>query len=462
MDSNIYNQMNELQKLNNSNDVSFFGTIELEELDNTMKTSVKNTYDIFISIEDGPQGPVYKFYNKEQELIAINLNDGQGTLPTAKFADVLPPEIINQLDEFIYIPENSLNQLNYDLEKMSQTLGISKEHIISIAYTSHEEKKSDDKKKDADKIHLKDENELKKDNNTKKQKSPEEVKKLEALETQQTSLSQKVNDRYTLGDILGVPNDGTLVAVYSDSIENGNHQNHTKFSFLIKDKEGNYSECPNIEQVGGITPDAQIAASSSKGDEVETKQVNSLYRIKSSNNIEYMLTANIGSQGTIDLGIGQRDKTKGVNSSDLATVTTPLKTTSTYYTTPETREALNGTKDGYKQATRRVEEGQKHLNKDCNATKEEFDGDKDTGHTHIEEESETSSIPQPAYKEVEEIAQNILDNNPEIDRVFTLEEVKERLIQNYQKSSDKTINEVAENTEVDMEQDASHIPTRTL
>lgn len=462
MKSKIYEQMESLQKYKDSNDVSFFGTIELEELDESIKTLVKNTYDVFISIEDGPQGPVFKFYNKELELMAINLNDGQGTLPTAKFADKLPPEILKQFDEFSYLPENSLNQINSDLEKISQVLGIPKKDIMAIADTSYSKEISDDKKNDDDKIHLKDEDELKKEKNAKKRQSPKEEKKLEALEKQQTSLSQKVNDRYTLGEILGVPNDGTLVAVYSDSIENGKQQNHTKFSFLIKDKECNYKECPNIEQVGGITPDTQVAVSSSKGDEVETKQVNSLYRIKSSNNIEYMLTANIGSQGTIDLGIGQRDRTQGENSSDLATVTTPLKTTSTYYTTPETREAINGTKDGYKQATRRVEEGQKHLDKDCDATKDEFDGDKDTGHSHNEEEFETSSIPQPTVKEFEEIAQKILDNNPEIDRVFTLNEVKKQLMQDYEKSSNKSISEIAENTETNMEQDASHIPTRTL
>lgn len=443
MDSSVYEKMNELQKFRDSNDVFFGGTIELEELDPDTNSMVKNAYDIYISMEDGPQGPVFKFYNKDMELLAINLNDGRGTIPSSNFADKLPPEIIKQFDDFLesleFRQDNSLNKINSDLEKMSEVLGIPKGRIVAVSEAPNKKNNLEDKKKDDEKIHIKDEDELKKEDKTKKQKSPEEEKKLEALEKQQTSLSQKVNDRYTLGDILGVPNDGTLVAVYSDSIENGKQQNHTKFSFLIKDKEGNYTECPNIEQVGGITPDAKVAASSSKGDEVKTDQVNSLYKIKSSSNIEYMLTAKIGSQGTIDLGIGQRDRTQGVNSNELVTVTTPLKTTSNYYTTPETREALNGTHEGNKQATRRAQEGKAHQDENCKPTKDEFDGEIDTGHTH-DEENENPNAPEITNNELEKIAIEILEESDKISNIYNRNDVINHLKQllNEQNNISKT------------------------
>lgn len=463
MENSIYKQMSELQEIRDSNDVAFLGAIQIDEIDTATKKQVKNTYDIFVSLEDGPYGPIFKFYNKDKESIAVNLNDGRGTLPTSKFVDKLPPESLKELDEFSYLPENSLNKVNYDLEQVEKALGIPKEKIRAMSEVSGEKEKTAENQKDDDKIHLKDEKEDGNLQEANKEKTPEEEKKLQALEKQQTSLSQKVDDRHTLGELLGVPGSGTLVAVYSDSIENGSDKNSTKFSFLIKDKDGNYTECPNIEQVGGTTPDAQVAASSYDGSDVQTSQVNSLYRIKSSSNIEYMLTAKIASQGTIDLGIGQRDRTQGVNSQNLTTVTTPLKTTSTYYTTTDTREAINDTRDGNKQATRRAEEGQTHIDANCeHSSKDEFDGDRNTGHAHDEEENEIPEEQMLTDRQLDEIAQKILDENPEIDRVFTQNEVKERFLKNYKDSNNKKPEEIAENTAIEMEQDASHIPTRTL
>ena len=422
MEVNMENSIYKKQEIKDYNAVAFLGAIQINEFDTATKKPVKNTYDIFVAVEDSH----YKFYNKNKELIAVNFNDGRGTFPTEAFVDKLPPESLKELNEF----SNSLNKVNSDLEQISKVLGIPKEEIRTMSEVSSEQENNSENQKDDDKIHLKDEKKDKNSQKSNKEKTPEEEKKLQALEKQQTSLSQKVDDRHTLGELLGIPVDGTLVAVYSDNIENGSNKNNTKFSFLIKDKDGNYTECPNIEQVGGNTPDTQIAASSSDGSNVQTIKVNSLYRIKSSSNIEYMLTANIGSQGTIDLGIGQRDRTQGVNSQNLTTVTTPLKTTSTYYTTTDTREAINGTRDGNNQVTRRVAEGQTHINANCkNASKDEFDGYKDTGHVHDHEDNCESNVSNYTEQELYDMALEILYDSDILGDVYNREDVKNHLNQ---------------------------------
>ena len=383
---NLYNYKNmaNLKEQLNSFDISYYGVLTLNEKDITTDKDVINSYDVYVSIEEKPNmneneqeskpGYIYKFYNKDGQLLAINFNNEQGILPEEEFADVLTRENLEQLYEFSYSQENSFNKIDMDLEKISKASGKPKEEILAVAETDELSNDSKDSPENDDKIHLKDDGEKK---STTKQ-TTENKPKIEALEEQTTDLNQDVSETETLGDILGIHEGGKLVAVYSDSIENGT-KNNTRFTFLLKDADGNYSEIPNIEQAGGINPNTDVAQSNENGDNVKKEDVNSIYRIKGTGNIEYLLTANIGPYGTIELGIGQRDKTQGIDESDL--VTTPLKTSSTYYTNRQTREAINSSRHGTDQATKRADESGKH-NGDCPMTTAEVDGIKETGHQH--------------------------------------------------------------------------------
>ena len=409
MDSYNYSVMAELKEKLKSYDISYFGTLSINETDIVTDKDIPNTYDIYVSIEKKqPENEnkleyIYKFYNRDGILLAIDFNDGKGILSTAEFVDVLSRDNLEQLNNFLYSQENSFNQIDMNLEKISKACGVPKKEILAIAETHEISKDSIEKPENDEKIHLKNKNKNVKDQN------PKSKAKIKALEKQSTDLNQNINANQTLGDILGIPQGGKLVAVYSDSIENGKN-NNTRFTFLLKDNDENYSEIPNIEQAGGINPNTDVAQSNENGDTVKKGNVNSIYKIKGTGNIEYLLTANIGSHGTIELGIGQRDKTQGINESNL--VTTPLKTTSTYYTNKETREAINSSYSGNYQPTNRSNEAAKHDDKKCSITVDEVDGKKETGHQHHLESSYYANI-----------ADEILNNNSLISEVYNRNDV---------------------------------------
>lgn len=403
MDIYNYNIMAELKEKLKSHDISYLGTLSINETDKVTNKDVQNTYDIYVSIEkkqpedENQSNYIYRFYNKDGKLLAINLNDDKGIIPTVEFVDILSKDNLSQLDTFLYSQENSFNQIDMNLEKISKACGVPKKEILAIAETHEISEDSIKKPENDEKIHLKN------DNKKSEKQSPKSKAQIEALEKQSTDLNQKVTETDTLGDVLGIPQGGKLVAVYSDSIENG-EKNTTKFSFLLKDKDGNYSEIPNIEQAGGINPNTDVSQSNENGDNVKKGDVNSIYQIKGTGNIEYLLTANIGSHGTIELGIGQRDKTQGINESNL--VTTPLKTTSTYYTNKEIRESINSSHDGVYQPTNRSNEAGTH-SENCNLTVDEVDGKEETGHHHQSESDYYGSI-----------ADEILSNNSIIPEVY--------------------------------------------
>ena len=260
MDSYNYNIMAELKENLKSYDMSYFGVLSVSETDKATNKDIQNAYDIYVSIEkkqpedENQSNYIYRFYNKDGKLLAINLNDDKGILPSTEFVDILSKDNLSQLDTFLYSQENSFNQIDMYLEKISKASGIPKREILATAETHEMSNDSIEKKENDEKIHLKN------DDKNNEEQNPKSKAKIEALEKQSTDLNQKVTETDTLGDILGIPQGGKLVAVYSDSIENGK-KNNTKFTFLLKDKDGNYSEIPNIEQVGGINPNTDVAQS---------------------------------------------------------------------------------------------------------------------------------------------------------------------------------------------------------
>ena len=378
MDSSLYNTMQKLAieyKLD-TNNIYYVGSITVPKPDLTTNKDVPTTQDVFLMIVGFKEHPIYSFVDTYGNLVAIDNGKGYGILPSKDYVDILSSSELAKMKNYEPINSDSLAYIDNQLSKISEKTGIPKDKILAFSETPQYLIENNKNSEKDTKIHLKDDD----DKDTKsKQSQPQNTKKIEALEKQSTDLNQKVNTNQTLGDILGITQGGSLVAVYSDSIENGK-TNNTKFTFLLKDKDGNYSEIPNIEQAGGIYPNTDVAQSNENGDTVTKGKVNSIYRVKGSSNIEYMLTANIGSHGTIELGIGQRDRTQGINEADL--VTTSLKTTSNYYTTKETREALNSKNSGQRQATQRSQEANSH-DENCTITKDEVDGDLQTGRIHM-------------------------------------------------------------------------------
>ena len=76
--------MVELKTNRDSYDVSFLGTLDLAVTDYSTNQKFNITVDIMVSIENGSEGPIFRFYDENNNFIAINKNDGQGLLPNIK------------------------------------------------------------------------------------------------------------------------------------------------------------------------------------------------------------------------------------------------------------------------------------------------------------------------------------------------------------------------------------------
>ena len=192
---------------------------------------------------------------------------GNGIIPTGKSIDYAlknNTDFLSEINSLDINNELSLNEVNTELDRISKELNISKEQILSIAQVDYDLNQKN-KDKDSDKIKLK--NEEEKTNDKKQEKNQNnDVKKKNPNIKQETNLSQKINNKYTLGDILGVPENGKLVAVYSSDVEN--NTSSTKFTFLIQDKDGNFMPCENLQLVGGNLPTNDIYASNYDGSSV--------------------------------------------------------------------------------------------------------------------------------------------------------------------------------------------------
>lgn len=433
LDYNIYENMSELKellekhqesiKLNKEiQDIQYAGTINWIEIDPVTGTHIPTKKDIYICLEKNSNGEiVIKYYDEEKDLLAIDMQNYSRIMPTEKSLDFSYIEMPNghdfysQFNNLKYADTLSLNSLEDELEKLSEETLLSKDDIISLIKEKNAEldkiseatgdSKSEIqfisnindihkiiKKGENDKIELKDQRETSNKNN---QDKPN--RNIIPNIKQETDLSQKVNDRFTLGDVLGVPSNGKLIAVYSSAVKD--NKNTTKFTFLIQDKDGNLSPCDNLHLVGGNSPTNNVYASNYDGSNVKKEKVYSEYMITGPYKSEgYILTADIGTMGTVEFGLGQAPKTQGMNSSEAAPVTIPLKTTSTYYTKPETRESLLSYHSEYYAADNRAKEAKSH-DDTCKLTQEEVDGNKETGEQHLSAE-EINLITETTYEEI--------------------------------------------------------------
>jgi len=229
-------------------------------------------------------GVVQKFYDGDQNFIAALDKDGR-VYPSAAFANE-DLSFLGQLESLSNGP--SLNELDQKLDVLSKELGISKTDILSMSESDLD--KAVGEKGDAQ-ISLDDDKEESKKQNK------------DALDNisskQETDLNNKIDDKHTLGDILGVPAGSKLIAVYSSAIQ-GN-KNTTRFSFIIQNPDGTLEPADMLNQVGGKDSDKKIHETNRDGSEVEEIRVQSSYAIDSPIVPNAILTARVGSMGYIEL-----------------------------------------------------------------------------------------------------------------------------------------------------------------
>ncbi len=317
---------------------------------NLLLGSAPITKDIFVVTDEMPDGEVVKkFYDSDKSLIAWSDKDGNlfiqndGRIyPLEDFAK----DDLSFLGQFRSLSqENGYSLTEYDehLEKVAKVLGLSREDIKSMSEVDLKDKVGDkaDPQIDLD------------DKNKDTEHTASNKNALDSVNSkQEIDLNIKVDDRYTLGDILGISSGAKLIAVYSDSI--ANNKNTTRFSFIIQNSDGSLEPADMLEQVGGKDSDKSIYETNRDGSEVEKQSVNSSYAIDSPIVKNGIITARIGSMGYIEVGYGQMDRT-----SHRDAFTQELETEHTRYTTREVREEFSS-ENGIDNVPDNLEEAKSH------------------------------------------------------------------------------------------------------
>ncbi|MCI9365135.1 MAG: hypothetical protein HFJ54_00400 [Clostridia bacterium] len=239
-------------------------------------------------IDEMPDGSIIqKFYDGDKNFIAGRDKDGK-IYPAAEFAHA-DLSFLGQIEELSNGPSISLNDLDDKLEVISKKLGISKSDVLSMSETDLDEYT---KENATPQISL--------DENASDDQIEQNENALNNISSkQETNLDNKIDDRHTLGDILGVPAGSKLIAVYSSAI--AGNTNTTRFSFIIQHSDGTLEPADMLEQVGGKDSDKKIHETNRDGSEVEELSVQSSYAIDSPIIKNGILTARIGSMGYIEL-----------------------------------------------------------------------------------------------------------------------------------------------------------------
>ena len=132
-------------------------------------------------------------------------------------------------------------------------------------------------------------------------------------------------------------------------------------------------------------------------------------------------------------------------------VTTRMRDKNTTFPTDiETRRAAQGHYEGVYESTKSYQEAKQHEEAGCepeDLTQKEIDGEEDTGHQHFTQEQK------------EECVQELMKDET-ISEVFTEEEVRQRLEKNILQKENTRRDEIKEQTQKELEEDASHFKNR--
>ena len=380
---------------------------------------------IFVKREDEDS---IGFYDSFGNFIAQKEPNYQ-LLPAEQYRN-MPPEFLTQIDSLWQdIMKNgiSLDTQNRDLERFSGILGIDKERVMSSSSIGLSQKVDETPKKDDKKLEIDD-----RKDNTITHKNNNEVLDSISAKTE-IELDKLVDDRYTLGEILGIddPN-ATLICVHSIDIKSTSRSN-SEFSFLIKYPDGRLEKADMLSQEDGTSPDRDVYSSNRDGSDVNKVGVRSMYRIKSPTGKESMISVSYGTAGTLDFQYGKRDITK----QDFMSV--PLESSYSRYVTKEVQDSLDPERGIY-QAHKSAKEASSHMDKGCdNLTLKEADGNENTGHQHLDDNHMLM------------IAANILDKNPELDEFYSTKGLADDLKKYLNNHPDRTIEDFTKDRLADCE-----------
>ena len=377
---------------------------------------------------------IIKYYDANDTLLGVrDMHDN--FYPGPKYAyegmDILE-EIENSAIDF----KPNLEEIDRRLEKVSRELDISKRDVLAMSQididVAIKGKDIKDTSKPEDKKEKKiviDEEEIQ-ENEENREQNKDALENLNAK--QEINLDKKIDDRYTLADVLDVPAGSKLLVVHSNMVQNG--ENTTRFSPLLELPDGTITRIDCLTQVGGKDSDKNNYEVNRDGSSVEKQNIKSSYAISSPIVQNSILNIRYGQMGNVEVAYGQMDKT-----SHHDTFTQRLETNELYPTTSRVREEFSKAKGEYN-ISEKIDEIKKHEEHDCNMTLEDADGDPLTGHDHIE-------------KAVDRILGDE-EVGKEIGDAFTDKEIEKRYNHMQQKFPNKEFDELVEITKSELATDA--------
>lgn len=435
MEQTLYEHMQNLLRekgSENATDVKYLGVISMEQ--STDYGPVTISKDVFAVLDIGPDGsPIIKYYDEKNVLLGgRDANDK--FYPSPRYANE-NIGFLHEIDNIDETKEISLKELDYELEEISKMLGLSKEEVLSMSKVE-----LDSYSILKDNISFKPAAAQDKDsgaNSNAYEVYDEEEQNNDFLDQvqakQEINLDNKIDDRYTLADILGVPSGSELIVVHSDIIQD--NVNSTHFSCIIRLPDGSLKQADMLNQVGGKDSDKNVYETNRDGSEVEKKSVKSSFAIDTPLSQNGIITIKQGSLGTIEVGYGQMDQTSHKDA-----FTQKLETREMYPVTRKVREEFNRDK-GEDNIPEKMDEIKKHENNGCSKmTLEEADGDPYTGHGHSEDAAE--------------IILSDTECGDKIDSVYTKEEIMSRFETIKSKNPDKPFETLVEMTKEELDYEA--------
>lgn len=229
-----------------------------------------NILAIFVGRIDGDS---IGFYDSNGNLIAewnppVPLNAAE------KYSNRAPSFLtqINSLWQDILKNGTPIEERSREIEAVADALGLNVEDILSISSFKTSQHVAE--------RHTKHTISTEKEQQKKTSQNPNLVTD-SVYAKSEIALDKLVDDRYTLGDILGVPDpNATLICVDSCDIS-GKKRSNSQFSFLIKYPDGRLEQAPMLSQEDGTSPDRDIYAANRDGSDIDKIIALSMYRVHS-------------------------------------------------------------------------------------------------------------------------------------------------------------------------------------
>lgn len=391
--------------------------------------------DILAIIDSAPDGSlIIKYYDENQNFIAGRGADGE-LFPSKEFLN----EDLGFLEELDASKESqglSLEELENDFDEISKILGISKKDIRNMTEADLdraliENEDSSIRLSDKSTDSLSDES----------QKEQNEIALENLTAKQEINLNRKIDNKHTLAEVLGVPEDSKLLVVASDKIQD--NVNTTRFSCVIKSPNGEITNADMLKQVGGKDSDKNVYQTNRDGSRVEKQSVKSSFEIDSPFIPNGILTIKEGQMGELDVGYGQMAR-----DSHNDAFTQKLETRQTYPVTSRVRNEFNQNR-GIDNISDKIDEIHAHEEHNChNLSLDEADGNFKTGHSHSDNAAE--------------LILSDDDVGNKIDEIYTFNEVKARFESMHEKHPDSDFDDLVEKTKAELAAEAEHMHSHEL